>query len=294
MQSADRVWPAPAKLNLFLHVTGRRADGYHTLQTVFQFLDYGDELRLRVRRDGEIRRHGLVEGVAPERDLTVRAARLLQSTGATPLGADIEVTKRIPVEAGLGGGSSDAATTLVALNRLWELGLPLEALAELGLRLGADVPVFVHGRAAWAEGVGEILTPVALDEPWYLVVDPGCRISTAEVFSAPALTRSTPPLKMNDLVQSNRSGDSYCLKARRLLELARNDCEAWVRGRYPEVDQVLRWLSAFGPARMTGTGACCFVPLASEQEGSGLLEAMPGRWRGFVARGLNLSPLARC
>ncbi|NIR31067.1 MAG: 4-(cytidine 5'-diphospho)-2-C-methyl-D-erythritol kinase [Gammaproteobacteria bacterium] len=294
MQPADTVWPAPAKLNLFLHVIGRRRDGYHTLQTVFQFLDHSDELRLHVRRDGDIRRHGDVEGLPPECDLTVRAARLLQSTSGTALGADIEVTKRIPMEAGLGGGSSDAATTLVALNRLWDLGLSVEALAELGLRLGADVPVFVRGRAAWAEGVGEILTPVVLDEPWYLVVDPGCRISTAEVFSAPALTRSTPPLTINSLVQFKRSGDSHCLTARRLLELARNDCEAWVRGHYPQVDEVLRWLSAFGPARMTGTGACCFLPLAAEREGDRLLQRIPRRWRGFVARGVNVSPLARC
>jgi 4-diphosphocytidyl-2-C-methyl-D-erythritol kinase len=292
MAAADS-WPAPAKLNLFLHVIGRRPDGYHDLQTVFQFLDYGDEITLRPRHDGHIRRLSAMANLAPEHDLAVRAARLLQSAAATGLGADVAVHKRIPMEAGLGGGSSDAATTLVGLNRVWGLGLSVDALAQLALRLGADVPVFVRGHAAWAEGVGEILTPVELDEPWYLVVDPGCRISTAEVFSAPALTRSTPPSTINSLCRDGDEGGDPRprLSARRLLELARNDCEAWVREHYPQVDEVLRWLSALGPARMTGTGACCFAPFAAEHDARRVLARLPERWRGFVARGMNVSPL---
>ena len=192
MHDATLILPAPAKLNLFLHITGRRADGYHELQTLFQFLDHGDTLGFRVREDGEIRLHGEIAGVPHDSNLIVRAARLLQQASATPLGADLWLDKRLPMGGGIGGGSSDAATTLLGLDHLWQLNLGLDRLAELGLRLGADVPVFVRGRAAFAEGVGERLTPLDLDEPWFLVAVPQVSVSTAEIFSAPELTRNTP------------------------------------------------------------------------------------------------------
>jgi len=282
-------WPAPAKLNLFLHVTGRRADGYHALQTVFQLLELADTLSFAVRRDGRVRRLAGLEEVPPERDLVVRAARLLQETSGTRLGADISVDKRIPAGGGLGGGSSDAATTLVALNRLWALGLGEDALAALGLRLGADVPVFVRGRSAWAEGVGERLVPVELEETWYLVVDPGCPVSTAEVFAAPSLTRSTTPTTINGLYGVD--GGRHRLRARTLVEWGRNDCEAWVRARHPPIDAALRWLGHYGPARMTGTGGCVFVPLARERDARALLAELPQGWRGVLTRGVGRSPL---
>ncbi|MDA1107104.1 MAG: 4-(cytidine 5'-diphospho)-2-C-methyl-D-erythritol kinase [Proteobacteria bacterium] len=277
-----RAWPAPAKLNLFLHITGRRADGYHNLQTVFQFLDYGDELRFTSRADGVIRAVHALPGVSEEQDLTVRAARLLQRATGTAQGADIRLEKHIPLGAGLGGGSSDAATTLVALNRLWRTNLSPDALARLGLQLGADVPVFVHGAAAWAEGVGDELTPVTLPEPWYVVITPPCRISTAAIFSAPDLTRTSPPLTMRDFRAEQ-------------LSAYRNDCEAAVCRRYPEVADALARLAAFAPARMTGTGSSVFAAFAHEPQARQTLERLaldrlPG-WQGFVAQGRNLSPL---
>ena len=269
------AWPAPAKINLFLHIVGRRPDGYHLLQTAFQFLDYGDELRFILRDDGVVRRTTPLPDIAEHQDLTVRAAGLLQEAGGVRRGVDIAVDKRLPLGAGLGGGSSDAATTLVALNRLWGLNLPRERLAELGLRLGADVPVFVHGRAAWAEGVGECLTPLELPEPWYLVVVPPCHVSTAEIFAAPELTRNAPPLKIAAFL-SGAGG---------------NQCEAVVCRRYPEVAQALSWLSGHAPARMSGTGAAVFAAFAEEAEARNALGAVPAAWRGFVAKGLNVSPL---
>lgn len=267
-----RWWLAPAKLNLFLHITGRRADGYHRLQTVFQFLDFGDRLRFAVREDGRIRLRTPLPGVPPERDLSVRAARLLQAASGTPLGVDITLDKRLPLGGGLGGGSSDAATTLVALNRLWGTGLDAAALAELGLRLGADVPVFVRGRAAWAEGVGERLTPVDLPEPWYLVLCPPVHVSTAEVFSAPQLQRDCPPITIRDFLAGRPT---------------RNVCEPVVRARHPEVAAALEALSAFGEARMTGTGACGFVAFERQTQARDALAALEARWPGFVARGMN-------
>ena len=273
------LWPAPAKLNLFLHVTGRRADGYHTLQTVFQFLNYGDELRFTVRDDGVIRALHHLPDVAAEQDLTVRAARLLQENTGSSTGADIELTKRLPIAGGLGGGSSDAATTLVALNHLWKLGLSIGELAALGLRLGADVPVFVHGRAAWAEGVGERLTPVDLPEPWYLVIAPHCRVSTGEIFAAPDLTRDAKPITIRDFL-AGQGG---------------NDCEAPVSRRYPEVAEALDWLSSHAPARMTGTGGCVFAAFpdepAARRAAQQFAEQRPDSGQTLVAQGLNLSPL---
>lgn len=283
-------WPAPAKINLFLRVLGRRLDGYHELQTAFQFLDYGDEIRLSVRADGLIRRCTDLAGVAEQSDLTVRAARQLQSFAGTELGVDIGIEKRIPLGGGLGGGSSDAATVLVALNQLWRLQLSVDTLAELGLALGADVPVFVRGRAAWAEGVGEHLTPVELEEPWYLVVHPGCHVSTAAVFAAPTLTRNATPAKIWSLLR-NQEGFSRPISPRDLVHRIGNDCETWVREHYPEVDALFHWLSRFGPARMTGTGSVVFLLLQAENEGHRLLSRLPAHWRGIVTQGKNRSPL---
>jgi len=279
------MWPAPAKLNLFLHVTGRRADGYHTLQTVFQFIDYCDELRFEVRQDGVLHDLNPLPGVAAADNLMLRAARLLQTHSGTRLGADIHLTKRLPLGGGLGGGSSDAATTLVALNVLWGLGLPRDELAALGLTLGADVPVFVHGQAAWAEGVGERLTPVSLAEPWYVVIIPPCQVSTAAIFAAPDLTRDTPPITIRDF----------------LAGLSTNDCQGPVTQRYPEVAAALAWLGSVCPPGvtpcMTGTGACLFAAFQAERDARRVLQRFsqehPPPWHGLVAQGLNLSPLHR-
>ena len=275
------AWPAPAKLNLFLHITGRRADGYHELQTVFQFLDYGDELRFTVRDDGVIHALHNLPGVTSEQDLTVRAAQLLKENTGTSRGADIELTKRLPIGGGLGGGSSDAATTLVALNHLWKLGLSVDELAKLGLRLGADVPVFVHGRAAWGEGVGERLTPMQLEEPWYVVIVPSCRVSTGEIFASPDLTRDAKPITIRDFL-AGKGG---------------NDCEVLVCQRYPEVAQALRWLGGHASARMTGTGSCVFAAFPDEASARRVagqfIAERPDGGQALVAQGLNLSPLHR-
>lgn len=285
-------WPAPAKINLFLRVLGRRPDGYHELQTAFQFLSYGDDVRLSVRSDGAIRRRRHLPGVSETSDLTVRAARQLQSFAGTTLGVDIDVEKRIPLGGGLGGGSSNAATVLIALNRLWRLHLSVDTLAELGLALGADVPVFVRGRAAWGEGVGEQLTPVPFEEPWYLVVHPGCHVSTAAVFSAPTLTRNSTPAKIYSFLGGER-GSFRRVSPRDLVYRIGNDCEALVRAHYPQVDALLRWLGRFGPARMTGTGAAVFLPLNNETEGQRLVAQLPAHWWGVVTQGKNQSPLLR-
>ena len=274
----SQPWPAPAKLNLFLHVIGKRADGYHSLQTVFQLLDHCDEIFIETTDDGQIRRPEGLAGIAPEQDLVVRAARLLQAESGSRLGAELRVHKRIPSGGGLGGGSSDAATVLVALNRLWGLDWPAGRLAELGLRLGADVPVFVHGRSAWAEGVGERLTPVELPVAWYLVVCPDCAVSTAEIFSDPELTRDSPETTISGFLSAG----------------GRNDCEPVVRRRYPAVAAALDWVaarSAGRPARLTGTGGCVFAAFDAAEQARAALEGLPARWTGFVARGLAESPL---
>lgn len=271
-----QIWPAPAKLNLFLHVTGRRADGYHTLQTVFQFIDYGDELEFTVTSDGRITRRTPLPDVSEENDLTLRAARLLQGTAAVHQGVQIHLTKRIPTGGGLGGGSSDAATTLLALNQLWGTHLPIADLAVLGLKLGADVPVFVHGHAAWAEGIGEILTPVEPPRAWYLVVAPPVHVSTAQVFADPELTHYSSPLTIRDF------------HAGRGL---RNDLEPVARRRYPEVDHVMRLLAGFGDPRMSGSGGCVFLKLTGEEQGRQILGRIPKPYTGFVAQGLNRHPL---
>ena len=285
-----RCWPAPAKLNLFLRITGQREDGYHELQTVFLFLDHVDELEFRIRDDGVIRRLTRLAGVSENDDLVLRAARLLKAESRIGLGADITVHKAIPMAAGLGGGSSDAATTLVALNRLWMLGMSSDELQRLGLTLGADVPVFVRGEAAWAEGVGERLTPIELHELWYLVVCPECRVSTADVFSAPALTRDSPPMKIANFCPESTAEPARFLP-RDIMGRIGNDCEAVVRARYPEVAELLDYLSAHGPARMTGTGGAVFIPAVDEQHARSLASKLPRRWHSIVARGLNRSPL---
>jgi 4-diphosphocytidyl-2-C-methyl-D-erythritol kinase len=268
-------WPAPAKLNLFLHITGRRTDGYHLLQSVFQFLDFGDEIFLDVREDGAIHRLNELPGVAPEQDLVVRAARLLQQQSGCRLGADIRVEKRLPMGGGLGGGSSDAATVLVALNRLWGLNLPVAELARLGLQLGADVPVFVHGHAAWAEGVGEILEPVELPEPWYLVIIPPVEVSTAKIFSDPQLTRDCQAIKIRAFLAGE----------------GENVCQPVASHHYPEIAQALTWLGNFATAKMTGTGSCIFAAFDTRGQAEAVYQQLPADWRGFVAKGSNRSAL---
>lgn len=280
------VWPAPAKLNLFLHILGRRDGGYHELQSIFQFLDLEDSITLSARADGRVCRISTHAGIEEDADLVVRAARLLKDESGTDLGADIAVDKRIPLGAGLGGGSSDAATTLLGLNTIWKLGLGAERLAALGLRLGADVPVFVHGLAAWAEGVGERLAPVELDTPWYLVINPACAVSTTQVFNHPALTRDSTPLRIRDFLPP---GGGQMLSVRDILARAGNDCEAVVRMLYPEVGRALDWLSRHGEARMTGTGASVFAPFAERRQALHCLAGLPEDWHGFVARGMNRS-----
>jgi 4-diphosphocytidyl-2-C-methyl-D-erythritol kinase len=269
-------WPAPAKLNLMLRILGRRGDGYHRLQTVFQFIGLSDLISFRPRGDGRIvRRSPQLRGVPADADLTLRAARLLQERTGCALGADIDVEKRVPMGGGLGGGSSDAATTLVALNHIWGTGLSRHQLCELGLDLGADVPVFLRGRAAWGEGVGEQLTPLELPQAWFLVLAPRCEVSTAAVFSDPDLTRDSPSITISDFI----SGDD------------RNDCLAVVRRRYAAVAEALDWLSPRARARLTGTGACIFAAFATEGQARDLLSSVPAHFSGFVAPGLNRSPL---
>ncbi len=269
--------PAPAKLNLMLHILGRRADGYHELQTLFQFLDHGDELTFTLRGDGQIRLLTELPGVDHDSNLIVRAARLLQTETACRQGADIQLTKRLPMGGGIGGGSSDAATTLVGLNQLWQLQCSEERLAELGLCLGADVPVFVRGRAAFAEGVGERLQPVQLSEPWFLVIAPQVSVSTAEIFSDPELTRNTPAITVRSLLAGG----------------GRNDCQPVVEKRYPEVRNALSLLGKFVPARMTGTGACVFGSFPNKGEADKVRRQLPASLPSFVAQGRNVSMLHR-
>ena len=269
-------WPAPAKINLFLHITGRRPDGYHELQTVFQFLDYGDDLTFCIRADGRIRRTGGDYGITADDDLALRAARALQEKSGTSLGVDMDISKRIPMGGGLGGGSSDAATVLVALNRLWDIGLPVDELAAMGLKLGADVPVFVHGHAAWAEGVGEKLVPVDPPQDWFLILHPGCHVPTGRIFNDPDLTRHTPPITIRDF----------------LAGPVHNDCEPVVFAAFPEVAAAARWLrERSGEARMTGTGACLFARCRDREQAAAIAAEIPAPWQGFAARGVNRSPL---
>lgn len=271
----SRHWPAPAKLNLILHITGRREDGYHLLQTVFQFIDFSDSLDFALRNDGVISRRSNWHGVAETDDLIVRAAKALQLESSCQQGVDIHLEKKLPAGGGLGGGSSDAATTLVALNQLWDLGLSVDQLVDIGLKLGADVPVFIHGKAAWAEGIGEKLTPIDPRESWYLVIKPDCCISTVEVFNSSDLTRNTPPIRIRDFLRDG----------------GHNDCESVVKNMYPEVAEALDWLGQLSDARMTGTGSCVFAGFDNQQQAESAYEKLPQGWEGFVAKGLNHSPL---
>jgi len=269
--------PAPAKLNLWLHIIGRRPDGYHELETVFQFLDHGDELSFALREDGVIRLHTEIEAVPHDSNLIVRAARKLQEQSGTRLGADIWLTKVLPMGGGIGGGSSDAATTLLALAHLWQLDWDEDRLAALGLSLGADVPVFVRGHAAFAQGVGEQLTPVDPEEPWYVVLVPQVSVSTVEIFSHPQLTRDSLPLKMRPVPKGN----------------SRNDCQPVVEQNYPEVRNALNSLDKFTEARLTGTGSCVFGAFPSKAEADKVLALLSATQTGFVAKGSNISMLHR-
>lgn len=269
------AWPAPAKLNRMLHIVGRRADGYHLLQTVFQFLDYGDSLWFSPRSDGLIERVTELPGVPAEMDLTVRAARLLQQASGCTAGVSIRFNKQLPLGGGLGGGSSNAATALVALNHYWQTGLSLSELAALGLRLGADVPVFVHGAAAWAEGIGEQLTPIQLDQPWFVVLSPGCHVPTGLIFADPELTRNAAPITIPDFVKGAGG----------------NNCEAVVYRRYPEIAAAAAWLEHYGSAHLTGTGSCVFAAFPNKRGAEQVLSQLPTHWAGFIAQGCNRSPL---
>jgi 4-diphosphocytidyl-2-C-methyl-D-erythritol kinase len=270
------AWPAPAKLNLFLHVVGRREDGYHLLQTLFQLLDWGDEVRLRVREDGEIRRIDPLPGIDDAADLGVRAAHALKQATGTRLGADIAIEKRVPIGGGLGGGSSDAATALVALNLLWSAGLDEDALAAIGANLGADVPVFVRGRSAWAEGIGERLTPLALPDRWYVVADPGVAVPTGAMFQVPELTRNSPKMTIPLFVSGAPTGNAF---------------EPVVRARFPEVAVALDWLGRHGDARLSGSGGCVFAAFDSREAAVDAAAGVPHGMRAFVVRGVAESPL---
>lgn len=276
-------WPAPAKLNLFLHVTGRRADGFHELQTLFQLLDWGDEVYLQATADGDIGRRRADYDVAPDEDLVVRAARQLQAAAGCTTGAVIEVRKRIPIGAGLGGGSSDAATVLLVLNRLWNCGLPVDEIAQLGLELGADVPVFVHGHSAMATGVGEVLEPVKLGERHYLLVMPDIRVCTAEVFSDVRLRRQSSPISVVEAL----AGGGH------------NDCEPVARDRHPELSRLMDALGKYGEPRMSGTGATVFLPMPSRDAAEaaardverGAASGLKCRYNVRAVGGLDHSPL---
>ncbi len=268
-------WPSPAKINLFLHVTRRREDGYHELQTAFQILKHGDELEFTPAGDGQIQLECAGLDLKAKDNLIYKAAQLLQETSGTRLGINIKVHKVIPTGGGLGGGSSNAATTLVALNEIWQTGYSLQQLAQMGLTLGADVPVFVLGRSAWGEGVGEILTPLELPPVWYLVIHPGCHVDTGKIFSSPDLTRNTSPITITQFLDG----------------AGHNDCESVVFQQYPQVARACVWLGQWTRARMTGTGACVFGRFKSKAEAEDVLKQVPDLWSGFVSEGVNTSPL---
>ena len=271
----SRRFPAPAKLNLMLRIVGRREDGYHLLQTVFQFIDCCDWLTFAPREDGEVRLEAPLPGVPEETDLTIRAAKCLRAYAGIQAGVTIRIEKNLPMGGGLGGGSSDAATTLLALNHLWGAGVSVADLKTLGLALGADVPVFIEGVAAWAEGVGEHLTPLELDEAWYVVIVPPCHVATGRIFNDPDLTRNNPPITIRDFFEGQR--DNHCLPV--------------VAMAYPEVTAALAALSRVGEARLTGTGACVFAAFDSESEALKAAQGIDADWRTLVVRGLNRSPL---
>ncbi|EGQ9890047.1 4-(cytidine 5'-diphospho)-2-C-methyl-D-erythritol kinase [Vibrio cholerae] len=271
------VWPSPAKLNLFLYITGRRANGYHDLQTLFQFLDHGDELTITANNSGNITLSPALADVALEDNLIYKAAMALKNAAQSPLGADIQLHKVLPMGGGIGGGSSNAATTLVALNYLWQTGLSDDQLAEIGLALGADVPVFTRGFAAFAEGVGEELSVVEPEEKWYLVVRPAVSIATKDIFTHPQLVRNTPKRDLASLLATPYE----------------NDCEKIVRSLYPEVDKQLSWLLQYAPSRLTGTGSCVFAEFSSRKDAHAVFAQLSDNVLAFVAQGRNVSPLRK-
>jgi 4-diphosphocytidyl-2-C-methyl-D-erythritol kinase len=280
--------PAPAKLNLFLHVNGRRADGYHLLQTVFQLIDHGDVLDFDVRTDGVIRRSTDVPGVPEAQDLIVRALRLLQAEharrhGSTP-GIEVAIDKRLPMGGGLGGGSSDAATALMVANALWQSGLTREELMAMALPLGADIPFFIFGENAFAEGVGEALQPVQTAQCWYVVIEPGVAVPTAAIFCAEHLTRNTKPVRIADFSR-------HLMSRTDMQEFGKNDLQAVASGLFPQVAQAVEWLGNYGDARMTGSGACVFCAFSSEGEADAVLEKIPSVWTAWKARSLARHPL---
>lgn len=286
--SATLTLPAPAKLNLFLHITAQREDGYHLLQTVFQLLDYSDEITLKIRQDGKITRNEshihikALRDIPLASDLCVRAAKLLQEYSHSTLGVDIGLNKKLPIGGGIGGGSSDAATVLHGLNVLWKCGLSHQQLADIGLQLGADVPVFVHGNSAWGEGIGEQLTPIILPESWFLVIRPDISVSTAEIFADQGLTRDCDALTITRFLNDAK------------FEKQSNVFELVVKKKYPKIANALEWLSSFSEARLTGTGSCIFARFNSKDEANQVLDALtesPNNWQGFVAKGVNRSPL---
>ncbi|MCL1886756.1 MAG: 4-(cytidine 5'-diphospho)-2-C-methyl-D-erythritol kinase [Betaproteobacteria bacterium] len=277
--------PAPAKLNLFLHVTGRRADGYHLLQTVFQLIDIGDTLHFTLRHDGHIQRTTVIDGIPENSDLIVRAARLLQAeirkrTGKKP-GADISIEKRLPAGGGLGGGSSDAATTLLALNHLWESGLSKEELMTLGLQLGADVPFFIFGHNAFAEGIGEKLTPIDIPDGWFVVINPNIVVPTSAIFASEELTRNTEKIKITDFPGPFTENGFW----------GKNDLQSVAMKLYPPVSKAIEWLDRYANARMTGSGACVFARFDNEEAADKVIHEMPEEWKGWKARGLKTHPL---
>lgn len=281
--------PAPAKLNLFLHIVGRRADGYHLLQSVFQLVDHGDLLHFALRADAQLRRVTDIAGVAPEQDLIMRAAALLQAEvlrrrGAAPPGVDIAIDKRLPMGGGLGGGSSDAATTLMALNHLWQAGLTRAELMALGLPLGADIPFFIFGETAFVEGVGEAMRPVPAPACWYVVIEPGVAVPTAAIFSAEDLTRNTEPVRITDFSShhANRNG---------LIGYGKNDLQQVATRLFPPVAEAVTWLGRYGDARMTGSGACVFCAFDDEEQADAALSNVPAIWTAWKAKALSRHPL---
>ena len=274
---ADLSLPSPAKLNLFLHITGRRANGYHDLQTLFQLLDYGDTLHFTARPDHQIILECNRTSLATEDNLIYRAVRMLQDYCGLQSGIQIYCQKVLPIGGGLGGGSSNAATTILALNKLWDLQLSPAKMAELGQQLGADVPVFIHGQTAWAEGIGERLTPVEMPPNWYLVIAPNCTVSTAAIFRHPDLTRDTHPIKIRAFLDQG----------------GHNDCQPIAEKLFPEVQEVRQWLERFSTAKMTGTGACVFSQFESRQQCEQVYRSVPSHWHCFMAQGLNKSPALR-
>jgi 4-diphosphocytidyl-2-C-methyl-D-erythritol kinase len=270
--------PAPAKLNLFLHITGQRTDGYHELQSVFQLLDYGDELAFTLTDTDTIEISPPISGVPMHENLIYKAAELMRPYRNVRKGVQIQLVKNLPMGGGLGGGSSDAATTLLALNHLWQCKQPLEQLQEIGLKLGADVPIFVYGKTAWAEGIGEQLKPVKTPDSWYLILVPDAHISTAQIFSNEVLTRDTPKIKIAPALEGQA------------LDALHNDCEPVVSMLYPDVKEVISWLKQFGQARLTGTGACCFCRFETEAKARQVLNEASSKFKGFIAKGVHLSP----